>query len=147
MRKNSYKTCLIDEAVFLIMSGFKNTSVESLERLSAVWTFQETPRLKKTVEMFWQSNVKVDLHRWLSVRSQLKYEQCRSSSLPKKKPYIKKTNLSVYSELSALCHENRYYYKDSAGSMATALLGRFVTKDSVHYKRFIEGNFFKNKNN
>lgn len=144
MRKKFYKTKSIDETVYLTMNGFKYETMTIIPSAvkSCEWIFILTPALKKASNAFWNTNVQVDLHRWMSVRQQLKYQ--RVSEIQPKKIFKKEVRKNVAEELKK--HINKdlsYYFKTAEGKIIKCAIGEGAVYDnSVHWERYKAGNMF-----
>lgn len=144
MKKKFYKTKSIDETVYLTMNGFKYEEVSKINSVlkSNEWTFVSTPSLRRLVSDFWTTNIKVDLHRWMSIRYQIKYQKV--SEIQPKKIFKKEIRKNVAEELKN--HINKdltYYFKTIEGKIIKCAIGEgIVYDDSVHWKRYKAGNMF-----
>jgi len=145
MKKKFYKTKSIDEAVYLVMNGFKYETMTIIPSAvkSCEWIFILTPSLKKASNNFWNTNVQVDLHRWMSVRQQLKYQ--RISEIQPSKTFQKNVRKNVTSEIRK--HVNKdltYYFKSETSKvlMKCSIGEGKVYDDSTHWKRYTAGNMF-----
>lgn len=69
-----YKTKLLDEVAFLRMKGLDYKTLRIANK-NAVWVFEKTKELERHKKMFWTGSPVISLHKWLTVRQQIKFEQ------------------------------------------------------------------------
>lgn len=126
-----YETKLIDEVAFLKLCGLEYKTIR-LENKNAIWIFERTKKLNKTIEMFWTDDPKVSLTRWLMVRQQIKFEQTATEIIGNAE---QKTKQQVSFPIK---YGDLYYYINEHKTICRRPLGR----NPVHVKCLEDDNFF-----
>ena len=128
-----YTTNLIDEATFYSMKGLEHCVVRKGQRASA-WTYIRTPELERARKLFFTGSPLVSLHKWLSIRNELKYEQLANEIIVTTK---KKFTKAVGPKTG-----DKYYFVDPVDkTIQSELFGR----NKKHQERFDNGNFYLTK--
>ena len=80
-----YKTTHLDEASYFVQKGHKYTSIK-VGDLQPKRKFEHSKELEQHRKQFWGGNAVVNLHKWLSLRQQLKHEQQRNLNSSRNNP-------------------------------------------------------------
>lgn len=138
VKRLKFATTNIDEAAYYAVKGHKY-AVESIGEKRGMWTFTGDSKLEAARKQFWGGRADVNLHKWLTIRTMMKYEQGNAKLLPKKsKPVrIPKVIGIAWQPASG----DTYYYIDDAGKVESAVYG---INNPVHIHRLYQGKIFKN---
>lgn len=130
--KKKYTTNLIDEATFYLIKGFEHDVVRKGQKASA-WTYIRTPEFERARRMFFTGSPLVPLHKWLSIRNELKYEQLANDIIDSKKKSIRKDGPKT---------GDKYYY---ISPIDKTIQSEFFGRNEKHQERFKSGNFYLSK--
>ena len=128
--RKKYKTRVLNEAAFLIISGLPYKS-KRIGAMASEWTFEDNNKTKKLRKDFYSEQVKVNLKSWICIRQSLKDEQKQSYNPTAKEKESKSKKEPLYGG-------QKYYYKDE-GKILSNLWGK---GSPIHYDRLMNKNIF-----
>lgn len=123
-----YRTNLIDEATYHVIRGLKYSGKRTGVR-SSTFSFDETKELEISRKRFYSGNIQVNLHRWLSIRQQIKNDVNNMIVHTK----------SIGQGLGTVKNGDTYFYL-SDGRVMQAFFGK--TSSNLHHLRIRNGNFY-----
>lgn len=130
------KTQNLDEAVFLVIKGFKYTKVKVIGERHSEWTFEDSAKLQSASKQFWSGSPVISLNKWLMIRQSLKNEQ--KTLLANKKPARKKATSTVDLRMPV---GTQYWFINDQKAVQIATYG----KAKSHNERMDAGNFYRNR--
>lgn len=127
------KTYNLDIATYVIIktgSWYKRCNV--VDSISSIFYFEDTKEVNRAIQDFIKGSPSLGLHRWLTVRQQVKFDLRNriSVGVSNKKCVGKKLDESI-----PLVNGQKYYYIDAEGSVASNIYG----SSDVHHQRISAG--------
>lgn len=137
-----YSTQNLDEATYLVLNGIECLDIEPVTYISTIFTFKENSYRKYWSNIFWTKGTKVNVHLWLSVRSEMK--NLGRSALPQKK--ASRRRMQAADALKSPVPFNpkmgdAYWFPASRATVAYNVFG----KDAFHQIRSMENKCFRTK--
>jgi hypothetical protein len=131
-----YTTVFLDEAAYFVIKGHRY-SAKRTGVVSAVFGFVDTPELARDRKTYFTGVPTVSLHKWLSVRGQMKMH-LRSLDITK----TRRKKVTVRPKIEQAPSVGTPYYYVDGGSVMYALYGH---SNKVHEERRTSGNFYFTK--